>query len=90
MECLWWQPARGARQEVTYQTLHYHYDAPYPLAEWLERGFGSITSDYELNFSVRCFAERPVGNAATMLEMCALAKFVCRHFNKNGKVIRPI
>ena len=90
MECLWWQPARGAAQEVTYQTLHYHYDAFYPLAERLERGFSSITSDYELKFPVRCFTERPVENAATMLEMHALAKFVGRHFNKNGKVIRPV
>ena len=98
MECLWWQPARGAAQEVTYHTLHYHYDAFYPLAEWLERGFSSITSDYELKFPVRCFTERPVENAATMPvenaatmpEMHALAKFVGRHFDKKGKVIPTV
>ena len=94
MECLRWQPARGAAHEVTYQTLHYHYDAWQPLAEWLERGFSSITSDYKLNFPVRCFTERPLKNAATMPvendatmpEMEALAKFVGRHFTRDGKV----
>ena len=93
IKSLWWQPARGQAREVTYQTLHFHYDALYPLADWLEQGDSSITSYYALVFPVRCFTERPVPgvlvqDAQMLADMHALAEFVGRHFDKEGKVKR--
>ena len=88
--CLWWQPARGRAREITYQTLHYHYDAWYPLAEWLEQGESSITSYWALVFPVRCFTERPVPGvlvqyAELLTDMTALAEFVGKQFTTHGR-----
>ena len=91
LENVWWQPESGFVREVTYQTLHYHYGAFYPLADWLESGRSNIRSDGWLTYPYRCFNERPVPGvlvqyATMMTDMHALSVFVSVYFDKDGNV----